>query len=215
MDILAHSLWTNLAKEGFNLKFKKEVKTFWAIFWGIFPDLFAFTPLFVWEFFNLILGRQIITPSPEKLEPVSFNSLLISILTSSLYSLLYSISHSFIIFALVFGLIYLFKKRIYFVLFGWPLHILIDIPTHSYKFQTPFLWPISNFKFGGIIYWAEPWFMILNYSSLLIIYAFIYFYKKRKYDKNFPPEAPTCRRAGLPSSGGDPPSEEKFIPPFC
>jgi len=175
MDILAHGLWTNLAKEGFNLKFKKEIKTFWSIFWGIFPDLFAFTPLFLWGFFNLILGRQIIPPSPEKLEPVSFNSLSISHLTS----LLYSISHSFIVFALVFGLIYLFKKRIYFALFGWPLHIFIDIPTHSYKFYpTPFLWPISNFKFGGIS-WAEPWFMILNYSSLLIISAFIY--KKRKF----------------------------------
>ena len=175
MDILAHSLWTNLAKESFNLKFKKEVKTSWAIFWGIFPDLFAFTPLFLWGFFNLILGRQIIPPSPEKLEPVSFNSLSISHLTS----LLYSISHSLIVFALVFGLIYFFKKRIYFALFGWPLHILIDIPTHSYKFYpTPFLWPISNFKLGGIS-WAEPWFMILNYSSLLIISAFIY--KKRKF----------------------------------
>ena len=31
---------------------------------------------------------------------------------------------------------------------------------------TPFLWPISDWKFPGIS-WAEPWFMVVNYTLML------------------------------------------------
>jgi hypothetical protein len=170
MDILAHSLWTNLARDYFVKKSEKEVSGFWSIFFGIFPDLFAFTSIFVWAIFNKIFLN------PKEIEPAFHNHLWINNLTYNLYNL----SHSFIIFGIVFLIIYLIKKKIYFALFGWPLHILIDIPTHSYKFYpTPFLWPISEFKIDGVA-WSTPWFMVLNYSALIFFYLIFQFFKKNK-----------------------------------
>lgn len=62
---------------------------------------------------------------------------------------------------------------------GWLLHILMDIPSHSYDFYpTPFLWPISDFKINGF-HWGTPWFMITNYSLIIISYLILYFLKKR------------------------------------
>lgn len=169
MDILAHSLWTNLGRDCFVKKSNKKVSRFWSIFFGIFPDLFAFTPIFIWAILNKVFLR------PEDIEPASNNHLWINNLTHNLYN----ISHSLIIFGIIFLIIYLIKKKIYFSLLGWPLHILIDIPTHSYKFYpTPFLWPISDFKINGIS-WGTTWFMVLNYSSLLILYLVFYFLKNK------------------------------------
>ncbi len=56
---------------------------------------------------------------------------------------------------------------------GWLLHILIDIPTHSYKFYpTPFLWPIAGTKFDGLP-WDTIWFQLINYSTLLIVFILL------------------------------------------
>ncbi|MCS6789007.1 MAG: hypothetical protein NZ484_00305 [Patescibacteria group bacterium] len=171
MDIFAHALWTNLV-HGYTIH-KKEINIskFWSIFWGVFPDFFAFTPIFFWSIINRINLK------PEDIEPINKDSLFIFNFTHNLYN----ISHSLIIFGIIFLIVYLIKKKIYFALFGWPLHILIDIPTHSYRFYpTPFLWPISDFKFGGIS-WGVPWFMFLNYSLILIFYliAFLKFKNKQ------------------------------------
>jgi len=49
---------------------------------------------------------------------------------------------------------------------------VVFILTHSYRFYpTPFLWPISAWRFHGLS-WRTPWFMVLNYSTLLMIYLF-------------------------------------------
>ncbi len=75
-----------------------------------------------------------------------------------------------IIFVAVFAIVWFLLRRPVWELGGWFLHILIDIPTHSYKFfPTPFLWPVSDLKIDGIS-WGTQWFMILNYGSLLILY---------------------------------------------
>jgi membrane-bound metal-dependent hydrolase YbcI (DUF457 family) len=98
--------------------------------------------------------------------------------------MLYSISHSLIIFAIVFLLIWLiFRKPIY-LLFGWLLHILIDIPTHLIgHFATPMFWPLSNFKINGLIYWREPAFMIADIVLLIIVYAIILNKEKKRKKK--------------------------------
>jgi hypothetical protein len=56
---------------------------------------------------------------------------------------------------------------------GWLLHMLMDIPTHTYVFfATPIFWPFSAYKFSGIR-WAEWWFLILDYGSLLAVFYFL------------------------------------------
>lgn len=170
MDIFAHALWTNLVRGYTAYKKEINISKFWSIFWGVFPDFFAFTPIFFWSIINRVNLK------PEDMEPINKDSLFIFNFTHNLYN----VSHSLIVFGIIFLIIYLVKKKIYFALFGWPLHILIDIPTHSYRFYpTPFLWPISDFKFGGIS-WGTPWFMFLNYYLILIFYLIVFLKFKNK-----------------------------------
>ena len=62
---------------------------------------------------------------------------------------------------------------------AWPLHILMDIFTHRREFlPTPFLWPVSTWAFPGIS-WAEPWFMIVNYSIMLTVLVVILVSRRR------------------------------------
>ncbi|MBI2514658.1 hypothetical protein HYV91_00495 [Candidatus Wolfebacteria bacterium] len=167
MDIFSHGLWAGAGAKAVNLKLN-----FWlAFFWGVFPDLFAFAIPFVWVITNLILGN--LTPAdlprPEESEPPSQNTLWIFRLASSLYNL----SHSLVVFFLIFGIVFIIFKRPFWEMSGWLLHILFDIPTHSYRFfPTPFLWPLSGFKLDGFS-WAHPWFIALNYGTLLIVYWFL------------------------------------------
>jgi membrane-bound metal-dependent hydrolase YbcI (DUF457 family) len=92
---------------------------------------------------------------------------------------LYNISHSIIVFTIIFIIAYLLFKKPVWILGGWLLHILIDVPTHSYQFYpTPIFWPISSWKFDGFG-WANEWFLIAD-AVLLII---VYFYLLRKERK--------------------------------
>jgi hypothetical protein len=177
MDIISHALWSGALFKSINLKLKKKKFNFWqAAFWGIFPDVFAFVIPFA-IFFPIIILQN------------GFNlTNLATIIQSPPYSgiveMLYNISHSLIIFTIVFLLIWLiFRKPIY-ILFGWLLHILIDIPTHLIgHFATPMLWPISDFKINGLIYWREPAFMIADAALLIIVY-WIILSKEKKNKKN-------------------------------
>lgn len=177
MDIFAHGLWTGAAYRAINLKRERPLKVWWAIFWGILPDLFAFTPMFVWMIWGLLFGEQGFSgfQHPDEAEPIAGDTYPMLQLAHSLYN----ISHSLAIFLLVAGLIGFSFKKIPWEMGGWLIHILLDIPSHSYKFfPTPFLWPFSEWKFDGWS-WGQPWFMAVNYSLLAIVY-FWFWYKKRK-----------------------------------
>lgn len=188
MDGPSHIFWTWAVFKVLGKKIKKPLNMKLAIFWGIFPDLFAFVvPIFLMAI-ELLSGKISFSdlPGPEKIEPPqqNFNSII------QLVSFLYSMSHSVIIFSSVTIILttILFLKRkipaaaieqiLPLEMGGWLLHILIDIPTHSTQFySTPFLWPISNIKFNGIS-WGTPWFLVLNYLVMITVY-FLYFRKKK------------------------------------
>jgi len=177
MDILAHGLWAGAAGRAINLKKKNPLKVWWAVFWGLMPDLFAFGPAFLWLGWSLVVGNLSMAdwPRPEKIEPIGHESWPIFQLANSLYN----ISHSLAIFLLMAGLVAFFAKKIPWEMGGWLLHILIDIPTHSYKFYpTPFLWPFSNWKFDGWS-WGNLEFMIINYSLLALAYLILFLKKRR------------------------------------
>jgi len=177
MDIFSHGLWAGVAAKAVNKssviagKIKRPLKVWYTVLWGVFPDLFAFALPFVWMFWNIIFGDLKFSdfPRPETVEPAVRDTLPVFQIASGLYN----ISHSLIVFVLVFALIWFFLRRIPWEMSGWFLHVLIDIPTHSYKFYpTPFLWPISEWKFDGFS-WGVPWFIILNYSAIILAYWFL------------------------------------------
>ena len=134
----------------------------------MFPDLFAFTIMFSWLIWGLAFGHLKFAdlPGPQSVEPSPANTLPIFRFTR----LLYGLSHSAVIFILVFALVWLMQKKPVWELGAWLLHIFIDVPTHTYRFySTPFLWPISEWKFDGFS-WGTPWFMVVNYSAIIIVY---------------------------------------------
>lgn len=182
MDIFSHGLWAGAAAQAVNIGekgrvfTKRQISFRWAFFWGVFPDLFAFTIPFVWIIWQTVTGQASFGEFHPPHEPAQPNSFPLFALASSLYN----ISHSIIIFFLLFGIIYLIFKRPVWEMLGALIHILCDIPTHSYAFfPTPFLWPLSDFKVDGFS-WGTPWFMVLNYSLLLLAYTLLARKKRRQ-----------------------------------
>ena len=177
MDIFAHALWTGAAAAGINKKIRRrKINIRWAIFWGVAPDFFAFTIPFVVLAIKIMTGTVVPgdIPQPSIVEPVHPPITQLFAYTR----LLYSISHSAIVFLLVFGVTFLILRRPPLAMLAWLLHILIDIPTHSYQFYpTPIFWPVSSWQFNGIS-WAQPWFMVVNYGALTLVYFFLW--KKNK-----------------------------------
>jgi hypothetical protein len=183
MDIFAHGLWTGAAYKIANKKSrayrqagKKQLNIKWAVFWGVAPDLFAFTIPFLWLFWQLASGGMNLSdwPRPQAGEPPTTDRYPIFRLAESLYQ----ISHSVVIFTFIFALVWVVWRRPRLELGGWLLHILIDIPTHTYKFYpTPVFWPVFGWRFDGIS-WGTPWFMVMNYA--LIILAYFLLRKKRR-----------------------------------
>jgi hypothetical protein len=174
MDIFAHALWTAAGARGANAtvleKNERKLSIAWTAFWGIFPDLFAFgipmilaIPMFVANGFHF--NRSLLSGLPHDL---------------------YQYSHSLVIWLAVFLIVWIVRKKPALVLFGWMLHILIDIPSHSGTFYpTPFLFPISDYKYLNGIAWSNMWYMIINYSLLLIVFLsmLIYDYRKQRKQK--------------------------------
>ena len=157
MDIFAHFLWT------YAVYFRNKRYRLLAAFFGVFPDLLAFGPHFILSLIGL--GNHFSKQSLSSIPEYVFIG--------------YNISHSLIIFLIVIGIIYFITRKVPIYLGGWLLHILIDIPSHSELFfPTPFLWPISNFHFNGVS-WANEKFMIINYTTLAIVYIFLFIHNKK------------------------------------
>lgn len=167
MDILAHMLWANYGARTANPKLiekkKKPINLTWVTIWAVFPDLFAFTITF------LTLIPALFSGSFADGRPS----------TMGLAANLYQYSHSLVIWAVVFIIVWIIAKRPRLELLGWALHILIDIPSHAGNFYaTPFLFPLSDWKFMHGVPWSNPTYMIINYSLLLIVT--VYFLRKKK-----------------------------------
>jgi len=163
MDFFAHGLWTGAI-------YNRSKHIWQAIFFGVMPDLLSFGIYFVFYAFT----RGFVGPDFSRTEPPDP-----SLIPQYIHGL-YNVTHSLIIFLAVFILFSWLAKRFFWEMSAWGIHILIDIPTHTYKFfPTPFLWPVSGFEVNGIS-WGEPWFMIINYSAIIITYIFIYYRLSRR-----------------------------------
>ena len=172
MDIFAHGLWTGAAARYANHKkaTERRVNPWLAAFWGVVPDLFAFTIPFIAMIWALTTGDMQWSDfgPPEDSATGERPSFALS-------HSLYNISHSAVTFAAAFGLVWLFRKRPQWEMLGWLLHIMIDIPTHSAEFfPTPLFWPISAWKFLSGFSWGVWWFMIANYTALGAAYFWLW-----------------------------------------
>lgn len=178
MDILAHTLWANAGARGLNKLYgKKEKKRLlspaWTGFWGVFPDFFAFTIPFCIGIYKMLVLDQ----------PLPFGSHHGEVVGFDLAAYLYQYSHSLVVWAAVFLVVWVISRRPRYELLGWALHILIDIPSHAIGFYpTPFLFPLSEYRFPYGIAWSNTWYMIINYSALVLVWGGIginHFRKKK------------------------------------
>ncbi len=164
MDILSHGLYGGVA-------FGKRSKRDYAIsfLFGIGPDLFSFGVLY---FVSLVTKASL---PIGRFEPPNYP------IIPEYVSSLYSFTHSLIIYGIFFALLWwLGKKSFALLTLGWPLHILVDIPTHSSAFfPTPFLWPVSHFHIDGVP-WANPYIFFPNVILIVGLYAYWYIKDKRR-----------------------------------
>lgn len=178
MDIFAHSVWAAIAAKKHNqvASETKSISVGWAAFWGVFPDLFAFGIPFFVLLFLLISGDIPFQPMWPGSAVVAERAPWIG----QFIPFAYKISHSLVVFATVFVVAWLIKKKAPIAMLGWALHIFIDIFTHAATFfPTPFLWPISDWKFLYGFSWANGWFMIVNYATMLVLFC-VMFLRRRE-----------------------------------
>ena len=159
MDIFSHALWANIIFQQADPATRYTASALSAM-----PDLIPFVPsmlnkthLKMW----LSIRKESYDEVAKKVPPWVYR--------------IYDITHSIPIWTAGFLIAWLVMGSIPWAAFGWLLHILIDIPTHPKNFfPTPFLWPLSNFRVTGIN-WAVPWFVIVNFGTLAVLYYFAYF----------------------------------------
>jgi hypothetical protein len=84
-----------------------------------------------------------------------------------------------VIFAVVVLSLYIWRKKVPWLLLPWGIHILMDIPTHTDFFPTPFLFPLSDWHFPWGISWAEGWLLLADWILLGIIFTVILVNKYR------------------------------------
>jgi membrane-bound metal-dependent hydrolase YbcI (DUF457 family) len=166
VEIVAHALWATAAAEAASRRVATRIRVAWFAAWAMFPDLFAFTPAVIAGLWYRLSGvaRIHVHHSAARRGWLDFD--------------LYEITHSLVVFALVFAVVWLLFRRPVWELLGWALHVLMDIPTHSAHFPTPFLWPLSSYRFVGIS-WRQWWFMALNYSALAVIFLLLWISRRR------------------------------------
>jgi hypothetical protein len=163
MDIVAHALYTNAIFKGVQKRKRTWREIAEIMFWGIFPDVSTFV---VFGIYNFIAAGFRYVPGSEYLIPPGLE-------------FLEFIFYSVPIFFGIFFLLWLFRKRPYWPLAGWGIHIGIDVFSHATFYPPHFLWPFSNYFFVGIA-WDTPWFWFITYTILVIIYADWFFDSRKK-----------------------------------
>ena len=151
MDIFAHFLWTFAM-------YWKHPKRWIAGIIGFMPDILSFGVLTV----VMILTRTPMVHGARGMQSIP----------SYVYTL-YSITHSLVTFSVVAIILWFAARDWFWLIGGWLLHILIDIPSHTAGFfPTPILWPFSDFVLSGVS-WGTTWFMIANYSAIILVYTWL------------------------------------------
>ena len=173
MDTLAHGLWGSIAVGRNNgISGRRSLLYFViAALLGMAPDLIAFGPrFFQWA--------QEGFPN-YRIEPGTYAAPALDSLSAYVFTA-YNVTHTLLVWLLLFAVVWFVLRRPLWILMAWGLHILCDIPTHSTRyFPTPFLWPFKTPYVNGL-HWAQPWFLILNYSLLACFFVWIFWRSRSK-----------------------------------
>src|SRR3989338_3805980 len=91
------------------------------------------------------------------------------------FKAIYYFSHSFVLMVLLFILTSVLASKFYLpVLYGWGLHILLDMFLHKGSLGNKPLYPFLQYKINGFVHWSDKRVLILNWiliaAFLLVIY---------------------------------------------
>lgn len=164
MDFISHGLWGGIASG------KKNKRDFWKSFsWGAMPDILPFAPFFIERMYKYAMGKGAFAFSGQPD---------INIIPEYVFKM-YSVTHSYFTFLFVFIIFYIIYKKPNWLMIGWPIHITMDIFTHSKAFfPTPFLWPFSDYRFDGVP-WSHWYILLPNVFILAILYLYFFVIKPR------------------------------------
>jgi len=156
MDYAAHGFWSYII-------FNWIPKPLYAVLFGLMPDTLSW---FIYAVYRIATKGYFGKPVLAEIPGWAFT--------------LYDISHSLVVASAIILLIFIVLRRVPVYVFAWPIAITMDVFTHSRKFlPTPFLWPISEWRFPGIS-WGTRWFMALNYAAITAALIFIIFKRRRQ-----------------------------------
>ena len=170
MDVLAHTLWVVAGAA-----VVRRRRAFWtgtlaaALALAALPDILHLLPIVGWWAFGdggfaAVRGFAMAQPGQEPWLPP---------MIQSLSHHLHCIMHSAPIAALVTALVWAVRRALWLPLLGWWSHIVIDVFTHSADYYAvPVLFPFTERGFDGIA-WTTPWFMLLNYTALAAVGAWL------------------------------------------
>lgn len=174
MDTFSHGFWVGAIYKVLGRKINKKFNIWLAVWWGIFPDILSFTISSVWLLWVLLAGQSSLAelPRPDTIREID------APFVYAITLILYNLSHSLIVFLLVAVLVTLAVKRIAWEMFGWLLHILMDMPTHALDFwPTPVLWPLFDWQLPGFNWEIKPWFWLINYLAIILVFLWFKFKK--------------------------------------
>ena len=175
MDAASHGLWGGIAFG------RKSRGSFWLAFsFGNAPDMLSFGIFF---FERIFTHGFDFGPGPPALDSIP-----------AYVPMLYNVTHSLVVFAAAFALVWLIRKKPLWPMAAWGFHVLMDIFTHGSEFfPTPFLWPISDYRFDGVP-WSHPAIWYTNIGFLVLLYVLLWRSRKnsggsRFRQINYPPKA--------------------------
>lgn len=179
MDIVAHSLWANLAAEVITRKRKTTMRRrdrASAMLGAVLPDLIAFLPYLAVSIFG---SGGLLTYALYRFGQewgVDTSGLLTSVPQAIPHYLttIYSYTHSGLLWGIAVLIVYLITRRMSYFLLGWGTHIALDVFTHDAgHFPTRLLYPLSDFHLNGTA-WSNPIVFVGTYVALLLCYLAVY-----------------------------------------
>jgi hypothetical protein len=154
MDIISHGLWARII-------FRRKKIPWWTVAFAILPDLVAFGPYLALQ---VLRGGIVSVFAVPEIYP-------------KWVIIVYNLSHSLVIAGLIFYALLFLHQELAILFLAWPLHIIIDIPTHSADcFPTKFLYPLSHLYFAGI-HWRTWFILIGNWGALALTLLIINRYR--------------------------------------
>ena len=176
MDIVAHTLW---AAAGATVIHRRQPlsrgSTFATLVLAALPDVIHRLPLAGWWLFAdgsfaALRGYAVAVPGQEPVLPP---------LIGWLSHHLHCVMHSVPIAGLVTLALCAVRRTLWNPLLGWWSHVVVDVFNHSAGYYAvPVLCPFTERGFDGIA-WITPWFMVLNYTALAAVDAWLLMSSRR------------------------------------